>query len=64
MMPEAAQAFGNALPFTKMVDAMTAIMTKNLPFESITSEILYLTISGVILFLIGAIAYRIALKRL
>ncbi|MFA5364241.1 MAG: ABC transporter permease [Candidatus Bathyarchaeia archaeon] len=64
MMPEAAQAFGNALPFTKLVDAMTAIMTKNLPFDAITPELLYLTVSGVILFLLGTIAYRISLKRL
>jgi ABC-2 type transport system permease protein len=64
MMPEAAQAFGNALPFTKLVDAMTAIMTKNLPFGSIIPELLYLTVSGVILFLLGTIAYRVSLKRL
>ena len=64
MMPEAAQVFGNALPFTKLVDAMTAIMTKNLPFGAITPEITYLTISGIILFLLGTIAYRIALRRL
>ncbi len=64
MMPEAAQAFGNALPFTKLVDAMKAIMTRNLPFDAVMPEILYLTISGLILFLIGTIAYRISLRRL
>jgi ABC-2 type transport system permease protein len=64
MMPEAAQAFGNALPFTKLVDAMTAIMTKNLPFSAVTSEMMYLAVSGIILFVIGTIAYRISLKRL
>jgi ABC-2 type transport system permease protein len=63
-MPEAAQAFGNALPFTKLVDAMTAVMTKNLPFDAVIPEITYLAISGVILFLIGTVAYRFALKRL
>ena len=64
MMPEAAQAFGKALPFTKLVDAMKAIMTRNLPFDAVIPEILYLTVSGLILFSLGTIAYRIALKRL
>ena len=64
MMPEAAQAFGNALPFTKVVDAMKAIMTKNLPFEAVMSEIMYLAISGVVLFMLGTMAYRISLRRL
>ena len=64
MMPEAAQAFGNALPFTKLVDAMKDIMTKNLPFDAVTPEIMYLAISGVVLFLLGTIAYRITLRRL
>ncbi len=64
IMPEAAQAFGNALPFTKLVDAMKDIMTKNLPFDAVMPEILYLTVSGVILFLLGTIAYRITLRRL
>ncbi len=64
MMPEAAQAFGNALPFTKLVDAMKDIMTRNLPFEAVIPELLYLTVSGLILFSLGTVAYRIALKRL
>ncbi len=64
MMPEAAQAFGNALPFTKLVDAMKDIMTRNLPFDAVIPELLYLTVSGLILFSLGTIAYRIALKRL
>ncbi len=64
MMPEAAQAFGNALPFTKLVDAMKDIMTRNLPFDAVIPELLYLTVSGLILFSLGTVAYRIALKRL
>ena len=64
MMPEAAQAFGKALPFTKLVDAMKAIMTRNLPFDAVIPELLYLTVSGLILFSLGTVAYRIALKRL
>jgi len=64
IMPEAARIFGEALPFTKLVDAMKDIMTRNLPFEAIMPEILYLTASGLILFIIGAIAYRISMKRL
>ena len=64
IMPEAAQAFGEALPFTKLVNAMQDIMTRNLPFDAVIPEILYLAVSGLILFLLGTIAYRISLKRL
>jgi ABC-2 type transport system permease protein len=64
IMPEPAQIFGEALPFTKLVNAMQGIMTKNLPFEAMMPEILYMTISGLILFTIGIIAYRLSLKRL
>lgn len=64
IMPEAAQVFGNALPFTKLVNAMQEIMTRNLPFDAVIPEMLYLTASGVILFTLGTIAYRITLKRL
>ena len=64
IMPEAAQIFGEALPFTKLVNAMQDIMTRNLPFDAVIPEILYLAISGLVLFLIGTIAYRISLKRL
>jgi len=64
IMPEAAQAFGNALPFTKLVNAMQDVMTRNLPFDSVIPEMLYLAASGLILFTLGTIAYRIALKRL
>jgi len=64
IMPEAAQAFGNALPFTKLVNAMQDVMTRNLPFDAVLPEMVYLAASGLILFLIGTIAYRISLKRL
>jgi ABC-2 type transport system permease protein len=64
IMPEAAQAFGEALPFTKLVNAMQDVMTRNLPFDAVVPEMLYLTVSGLILFALGTIAYRIALKRL
>ncbi|PVX25710.1 MAG: hypothetical protein CW691_03675 [Candidatus Bathyarchaeum sp.] len=64
IMPEAAQAFGEALPFTKLVNAMKDIMTRNLPLDAVIPEIVYLTVSGLILFSIGTIAYRMALKRL
>lgn len=64
IMPEAAQAFGNALPFTKLVNAMQDVMTRNLPFDAVMPEIVYLAVSGLILFLIGTIAYRISLRRL
>jgi len=64
MMPEAARVFGEALPFTKLVNAMKYIMTRNLSFDAIMPEILFLTASGLILFIIGAIAYRISLNRL
>ncbi len=64
IMPEPAQIFGEALPFTKLVYAMQGIMTKNLPFEAVIPEILYMTISGLILFTLGIIAYRLSLKRL
>jgi ABC-type multidrug transport system permease subunit len=64
IMPELAQLFGEALPFTKLVNAMQSIMTKNLPFDAIIPEILYMSISGVILFALGVIAYRLSLKRL
>ncbi len=64
IMPEPAQIFGEALPFTKLVNAMQDIMTKNLPFEAVMPEIIYMTISGLILFTIGVIAYRLSLKRL
>ncbi len=64
LMPPAAQAFGEALPFTKLVNAMTDLMTRNLPFDAIIPELMYLTVSGIILFTLGTIAYRLALKRL
>jgi ABC-2 type transport system permease protein len=64
IMPEPAQIFGEALPFTKLVYAMQDIMTKNLPFEAVIPEILYMSISGVILFTLGIITYRLSLKRL
>ncbi len=64
IMPPAAQAFGNALPFTKLVNAMQDVMTRNLPFDAVIPEMLYLAASGLILFTLGTIAYRIALKRL
>ena len=64
MMPEPAQIFGNVLPFTKLVTVMQGIMTKNLPFEAVMPEIIYMTISGLILFALGVIAYRLSLKRL
>jgi len=64
IMPEPAQIFGEALPFTKLVYAMQEIMTKNLPLEAVMPEIIYLAISGLILFALGIIAYRLSLKRL
>jgi len=64
MMPKPAQIFGNVLPFTKLVTAMQDIMTKNLPFEAVMPEIIYMTISGLILFALGVIAYQLSLKRL
>jgi ABC-2 type transport system permease protein len=64
IMPEPAQVFGEALPFTKLVSAMQDIMTKNLPFEAVMPEIIYLAVSGLILFGVGVITYRLSLKRL
>jgi len=64
IMPESAQIFGEALPFTKLVYAMQNIMTKNLPLEAVMPEIIYMTISGLILFALGIIAYKLSLKRL
>jgi ABC-type multidrug transport system permease subunit len=64
IMPRDAQIFGEALPFTKLVDAMKEIITRNLGVDAIIPELVYLTVSGIILFTIGTIAYRIALKRL
>jgi ABC-2 type transport system permease protein len=64
IMPESAQIFGEALPFTKLVHAMQDSMTKNLPLEAVMPEIIYMTISGLILFTLGIIAYNLSLKRL
>jgi len=64
MMPEPARIFGETLPFTKLVKAMQDIMTKNLPVEAVMPEILYMTASGLILFTLGVLAYRLSLKRL
>jgi ABC-2 type transport system permease protein len=64
IMPAAAQAFGEALPFTKLVNAMQDVMTRNLPFDAVIPEMVYLAVSGLILFLVGTIAYRISLRRL
>jgi len=64
LMPEPAQIFGESLPFTKLVNAMQSIMTKNLSLEAVMPEIIYLAISGFILFALGIIAYRLSLKRL
>jgi len=43
---------------------MQDVMTRNLPFDAVIPEMLYLAASGLILFALGTIAYRIALKRL
>ncbi len=64
IMPAPAQMFGEALPFTKLVSAMQNIMTKNLPFEAVVPQMLYMTTAGLTLFTLGAIAYRLSLKRL
>lgn len=47
-----------------MVNAMKAIMTRNLKIDAILPKLFYLAVSGIILFVFGAIAYRISLKRL
>lgn len=62
-MPEAVQVFCNALPFTKLVDAMQDIMTRNLPFDAVVLKMLYLAAPSLILFALGTIAYRLDLKR-
>jgi ABC-2 type transport system permease protein len=64
MMPEAAQAFGNTLPFTKLVNAMQSIVTRNLPITAVVPEIVYMAVSGLTLFALGVIAYWVSLKRL
>jgi ABC-2 type transport system permease protein len=64
IMPEAAQAFGEALPFTKLVNAMQDVMTRNLPLDAVMPEMIYLAASGLILFIMGTIAYRISVKKL
>ena len=64
IMPRPAQIFGEALPFTKLVNVMQGVMTKNLPFEAVMPEIIYLAVSGLILFALGIIAYWSSLKRL
>jgi len=64
LMPEPAQIFGEALPFTKLVYAMQDIMTKNLPLEAVMPEMIYMAISGLILFALGIIVYKLSLKRL
>jgi len=56
-MPAAAQMFGETLPFTKLVEAMQSIMTKNLPLPSVMPQIIYMSVSGLILFVIGMLAY-------
>jgi ABC-2 type transport system permease protein len=63
-MPSSAQAFGNTLPFTKLVDAMQDIMTKGFPITEEVPEILYMTTFGLILFVLGVVAYWASLKRL
>ncbi len=64
IMPAPAQVFGETLPFTKFVEAMQNTMTKNLPLSSIMPQIIYMLISGVILFAAGVLAYWWSLKKL
>jgi len=64
IMPQAAQAFGRILPFTKLVLAMQNIMTKNLSLEAVMPQISYMALSGMILFTLGVAAYMLSLKRL
>ena len=52
------------LPVHKFVDAMKTIMTTNLTFGTVIPEILYPTVSGLILFIIKTMAYRIAQNKL
>ena len=64
IMPKPAQIFGEALPFTKLVNAMQGIMTKGLPVEAVMPEIIYMAVSGLIILALGTIAYQSSLKRL
>ncbi len=64
IMPAPAQVFGETLPFTKFVEAMQNTMTKNLPLSSILPQIIYMAISGVVLFSAGVLAYWWSLKKL
>ena len=64
IMPAPAQAFGEALPFTKFVEVMQGSMTKNLPISSLMPQIVYMAISGIVLFAAGVAAYWWSLKRL
>ena len=64
IMPAPAQAFGEALPFTKFVEVMQGSMTKNLPISSLIPQIVYITASGIVLFAAGVITYWWSLKRL
>lgn len=50
------------LPSQKLFDAMKTIMTRNLTFDTEIPKMLYLPVSGLIFFIIGTIAYRIARK--
>ncbi|MFX0125855.1 MAG: hypothetical protein ACFFAE_19695, partial [Candidatus Hodarchaeota archaeon] len=64
ILPKPAQDFGNIIPFTKATDALKLIMVKNVGFEDVLFQFLYVTFCGIGIFILGILSYLFYLRRL
>jgi len=62
ILPPAAQNFANALPYTKYTLALQDIAVRGLGLLDVMDSIIYMTAFGVVLMVIGVLAYARALK--
>ncbi|MHA1654863.1 MAG: ABC transporter permease, partial [Candidatus Thorarchaeota archaeon] len=64
MLPPAGQAFALALPYTQYSMAVTDIMVRGLRLADVGFALLYITVVGVALMVIGVFTYHRALRRI
>ncbi|RLI48597.1 MAG: hypothetical protein DRO73_08800 [Candidatus Thorarchaeota archaeon] len=64
MLPPAGQAFALALPYTQYSMAVTDIMVRGLGLADVGPAMVYITVVGVVLMVVGVITYYRALRRI
>ncbi len=64
LLPQAGQAFALALPYTQYSLAITDIMVKGLTIGDVLSNLIYITVVGAVLLVLGVVAFKRALSRL